>query len=224
MLWFSLGQPPGQYQQPTRPRTFEEELDNRLHSNLIIRPRPRRSQPSSHHSQNTPAVTTPAASTKGARPIDSNTAPIVTTAIASTVDEPHIQANATARSKQQEKKRILDDYQAKYGEPFNDAPPIVSRKKGKQKTNPSSERPWPRMRPELDKGYRVKDLNLYHVIAILLRESMASFLPFDFTNLRAVNKTFAEIIPKLIRWHSVDFSSLRQPRLNYEAQEVIDPH
>ena len=61
-------------------------------------------------------------------------------------------------------------------------------------------------------------------MAILLRECMASFLPFDFANLRAVNKTFAEVIPKLIRWHSVDFSSLRQPRLNYEAQEAIDPH
>ena len=37
-------------------------------------------------------------------------------------------------------------------------------------------------------------------------------------------KTFALMIPKIIRWLKIDFSLLREPRYNYEKQECIDPH
>jgi hypothetical protein len=80
------------------------------------------------------------------------------------------------------------------------------------------------MRPELGKGYRVEDVNIHHVIAIVLKEQFISFLPTDMAALHLVDKTFSEALPKIIRWRSIDFSSLREPRLDYETQVLIDPH
>ena len=39
-----------------------------------------------------------------------------------------------------------------------------------------------------------------------------------------MNKSFNELVPKIIRWSSLDFTSLREPRLNYKEQALIDPH
>jgi hypothetical protein len=39
-----------------------------------------------------------------------------------------------------------------------------------------------------------------------------------------VCKTFASMIPKIIRWLKIDFSLLCKPRYNYEKQERIAPH
>jgi len=38
-----------------------------------------------------------------------------------------------------------------------------------------------------------------------------------------VCKDFVSLIPKITRWLTVDFSSLCEPRYNYEQQEQIDP-
>ena len=46
----------------------------------------------------------------------------------------------------------------------------------------------------------------------------------DLHNLCLVCKTFASMIPKIIRWLKEDFSPLRKPRYNYKQQERIDPH
>ncbi len=37
-------------------------------------------------------------------------------------------------------------------------------------------------------------------------------------------KTFALMIPKIIRWLKIDFSLLWEPRYNYEKKKHIDPH
>jgi hypothetical protein len=77
----------------------------------------------------------------------------------------------------------------------------------------------------LDKAYCVEDLNIYHVmIAIIFKEHATTFTTNDVTAIHMVNKAFAEVIPKVMRWTSIDFSSLREPRLNYEAQTAIDNH
>jgi hypothetical protein len=39
-----------------------------------------------------------------------------------------------------------------------------------------------------------------------------------------VNKDFANIVPKVLHWLQVDFTSLHDPCLGYEQQDHIDPH
>jgi hypothetical protein len=43
-------------------------------------------------------------------------------------------------------------------------------------------------------------------------------------NIRLLNTDFAKMIPKLQQWLQIDFSLLREPRLNYKSQMQIDPH
>ena len=80
------------------------------------------------------------------------------------------------------------------------------------------------MKPELDKAYRVEDLNIYHDLAIVFKEHATSFKTKDLISLRSVSKIFAEVVPKIIRWSSIDFAPLCEPRLDYEAQTTIDNH
>ena len=80
------------------------------------------------------------------------------------------------------------------------------------------------MQPSLDKWYLVADLHLYNVITTVIKECRTSFSREDLASLRLVNKDFADIVPKVIRWLRVDFSALRNPRLGYEQQDHIDPH
>jgi hypothetical protein len=39
-----------------------------------------------------------------------------------------------------------------------------------------------------------------------------------------VNKDFANIVPKVLRWLQVDFTPLQDPCLGYEQQDHIDPY
>jgi hypothetical protein len=80
------------------------------------------------------------------------------------------------------------------------------------------------MRPSKDKYYRVETLELHCVIATLLKDFLQDFQLQDLHNLRLMCKTFALMIPMIIRWLKIDFSLLCKPRYNYEKQELIDPH
>ena len=51
-----------------------------------------------------------------------------------------------------------------------------------------------------------------------------SFSSEDLYNLCLVNKDFANIVPKVLCWLRVDFTSLCNPCLGYEQQDHIDPH
>ena len=134
---------------------------------------------------------------------------------ASTCIEPTIQLGT------KEKKSILDRYQAHHGSEYPDS--IVTKKKGKTSDdNFCLERS--RMRPSLDKWYRVEELYLYNIITTIIKECRASFSDQDLFNLRLVNKDFANIIPKACRWLRLDFTPLREPRYFYESQDHIDPH
>ena len=126
-------------QQPAPAITFEHELDNRLHSNLVIRARSRRTplHPKNtllapvgnvpHHIASEAISTASAISalTSASTPSYVDSAyqvPCVTTPLSS--------APLSKLAKQVEKKRILDDYQSQFGAPGEDATPIVSCKIG----------------------------------------------------------------------------------------------
>ena len=116
------------------------------------------------------------------------------------------------------KKRILEDYQDKFGKNSNDS--IVTRKKGKISDDISLD--CSQMRPSLNKWYPIGDLHLYNVITTIIKEGRVSFSKEDLSNLRLINKDYAAIIPKVIRWLQINFTPL--PQLGYENQECIDPH
>ena len=80
------------------------------------------------------------------------------------------------------------------------------------------------MRPSLDKWYRVADLLLYNIITAIIKECRVSFLKEDISNLRLVNKYFANIVPKVLHWLQVDFTPLQDPCLGYEQQDHINPY
>ncbi len=118
------------------------------------------------------------------------------------------------------KKRILTAYQEKVGLEYPEL--IVTRKKGKISDNTSLH--CTHMRPSLNKWYQVGDLHLYNVITTIIKECSVSFLSDDLSNLCLVNKDFANIVPKVLRWLQVDFTSLHDPCLGYKQQDHIDPH
>ncbi len=63
------------------------------------------------------------------------------------------------------------------------------------------------------------DLNLYNVITTKVSLS-SEYL----SNFCLVNKDFVNIVPKVLDWLQVDFTSLQDPRLGYEQQDHIKPH
>jgi hypothetical protein len=122
-----------------------------------------------------------------------------------------------------EKRRILDAYEKHFGLGYPNS--IVTTRKGKQVSTASDLQLLNKcMRPSKGKYYRVETLELQWVIATLLKDFRQDFQLQDLHNLRLVCKTFASMIPKIIRWLKIDSSLLRKPRYNYEKQECIDPH
>ncbi len=122
-----------------------------------------------------------------------------------------------------EKRRILEVYKKHFGSGYPDS--IVTTRKGLQVSTASDLQLLnKRMRPSKDKYYWVETLELYCVIATLFKDFQKDFQLQDLHNLRLVCKTFASMIPKIIRWLKIDFSLLCKPRYNYEKQECIDPH
>jgi hypothetical protein len=111
-------------------------------------------------------------------------------------------------------------YQDKFGSEYPEL--IVTRKKG-QISNDTSLHPAC-MRPSLDKWYRVRDLHLYNVITTIIKECRVSFSKEDISNLCLVNKDFANIVPKVLCWLQVNFTSLQDPRMGYEQQDHINPY
>jgi hypothetical protein len=123
-----------------------------------------------------------------------------------------------------EKRHILGAYEEQFGSGYPDS--ITTTKKGKQVSYAASDSQLlnKRMRPSKGKYYRVETLELHCVIATLLKDFRQDFQLQDLHNLRLVCKTFASMIPKIIRWLKIDFSLLCKPRYNYEKQERIDPY
>ncbi len=115
----------------------------------------------------------------------------------------------------QEKKCILTVYQEKIGSRYPES--IITRKKGNISNNTSLHHA--RMRPSLDKWYQVGDLHLYNVITTIIKECRVSFSMEDISNLHLVNKDFANILSKVLRWLHINFTPLQDPCLGYEQQD-----
>jgi len=127
---------------------------------------------------------------------------------------------ATIVSGTREKRRILEAYETKFGTGYPDS--IITRKKGKLIDTTLLSPPHSRtrrMRPSKDKFYWVDILELHSVITTIIKEFRVEFTMQDIRNLCLVCKDFASLVPKITRWLTVDFSSLREPRYNYEQQE-----
>ncbi len=108
-----------------------------------------------------------------------------------------------------ERKRILTDYQEQFGSEYPEF--IVTRKKGKISNDTSLHHT--RMRPSLDNWYQVRDLHLYTVITTIIKECRVIFTKENPSNLCLVNKDFANIAPRVLRWLRVDFTPLQDPCL-----------
>ncbi len=78
------------------------------------------------------------------------------------------------------------------------------------------------MKPSTNKYYRIKELMIYNVIAIVIQEYVASSKN-DLLNICLLNTNFAKMIPKLQQWLQIDLSLLREPRLNYEVKCRLIP-
>ncbi len=93
-------------------------------------------------------------------------------------------------------------YQEKFGSEYPES--IVTRTKGKISNDTSLH--CARMRPSLNKWYQVGDLHLYNVITTIIKECRVSFSNKDISNLCLVNKDFANIVLKVLRWLRVNFT------------------
>ncbi len=85
-------------------------------------------------------------------------------------------------------------------------------KKGKH-INTTSDLPNVCMRPSKDKYYQVDTLELHCIITTLPKGFQQEFTMEDLHNLCLMCKTFASMIPKIIRWLKVDFSQLCKPSI-----------
>ncbi len=75
------------------------------------------------------------------------------------------------------------------------------------------------MKPSTNKYYRVKELTIYNVITIVIRDN-AAFSKNQLSNIRLLNTNFVKVIPKLQQFLQIDFSSLHEPQLNLKKSNA----
>ena len=78
-----------------------------------------------------------------------------------------------------------------------------------------------KMKPSRDHYYRVKDLRLDNVLVFIVKSYELYLSGADLINLKCINKSFRTMIDDVLRLRPLDFSSLKQPRLNYADQTTI---
>ena len=190
--------------------SFEQVLINKLHSSLVIPSIVSKKQPIISGPSKSSTVIFSSKSTPPDHVTELQYGALLcgieaksSSTSASTCIEPIIQLGT------KEKKHILDGYQAHFGSKYPDS--IVTKKKGKTSDDILCPK-RSRMRPSLDKWYRVEELYLYNVITTIIKECRASLSDQDLFNLRLVNKDFANIVPKTCRWLRMDFTPLQEPR------------
>jgi hypothetical protein len=113
---------------------------------------------------------------------------------------------------------------SKFGSGYQES--IITKKKGKHNHNEplqslASFRQG--MKPSTNMYYQVKELMTYNVVTIVIQK-YAAFSKNELLNICLLNTNFTKMIPKLQRWLQIDFSMLRELRLNYKCQMQIDPH
>ena len=113
---------------------------------------------------------------------------------------------------------ILREYEEEFGGDTQKS--IITRKKGKHCHKKNTLTPT-RMSPSIRKYYRVKELTLYNVITLVIKEHLSSFTSTDLSNLSSINRDFSTMIPKTIHWLQLDFLTLCKHRYNYKIQAEI---
>jgi hypothetical protein len=195
-------------------KSFEQVLSNKLHSTLVI-------QPTTSKKISTalllstlakPAEPLHQLSLTYASDVNSKIFTLLHARDSVTASHDMLSNNSIIVKGTCEKKRILMAYQEIFGSEYPES--IVTRKKGKISNGTSLHRA--RMRPSLDKWYRVGDLHLYNLITTIIKECRVSFSKEDISNLCLVNNDFANIVPKVLRWLRVNFTPLQDPRLGYK--------
>jgi hypothetical protein len=78
-----------------------------------------------------------------------------------------------------------------------------------------------KMKPSSSLYYRVRDLHLDNVMIFLVKSYELYFTESELVNLKCVNKMYCKMIDNVLQLQSVDFLSLKQPRLKYADQAVI---
>ena len=114
-----------------------------------------------------------------------------------------------------EKRSILEAYESAFNP--DPASSIVAKKKGKTDDTSKS---LVRMKISGNRYYRVDELTLYNVVAPLI---VSGYLDQQqVARLSMTCKFLKSTIPKVLYWSTLDFSSLREPRLDYNNQTTID--
>jgi hypothetical protein len=102
-----------------------------------------------------------------------------------------------------QKPRILQEYEEKSGTDYSDS--IITKKKGKH-CSIDPDRKFVRMKPSINKYYRVEELTIYNVITTVIKEFRVSLNSADLISLSCANKDFLIMIKNTIRWLRINFS------------------
>lgn len=234
--------------------TFEQSLNMSLHSKLIVKAKPSKRPlltDSAATAAPFDSIGTPVRPTKKPATLPPPTSPKLTQLLSSPAAAVAVVASQSMkRINPKEKWQILDAYEDRFRDDPNVS--VVTKRKGKKRKRFLAEeeassvvvgieddvidddddddddgrcyRSDKRMRPSLDKYYRVDDLSLHHVIATVLKEQRASFSRIDIAHLASVDRTCRKAVPLIQRWLDIDFTPLNQPRYDYEQQLSIDPN
>jgi hypothetical protein len=214
---------PPQVMRPSLPNEtlFEQGLSNKLHNSLVIK---NKSKPKQSIKQPTGAITSTTCAFQVALSIKKAAQPPAQSHSCAAVLPTPISDVSSSVSSTREKKRILEEYASKFGSGHQES--IITKKKGKLDIKEPlhfATSSWKGMMPSSDKYYRVKELAIYNVITIVIREYTA-FSKNELSSIRLINTDFSRMIPKLKRWLQMDFSTLFKPRLNYKSQTQINSH
>ncbi len=205
------------------PVSFEQVLSNKLHSTLVIQPIASKKVSTALLLSKLakPTETLHQPSLSDASDVNSKIATLLHSS--NSVTAIHIMSSNNSiivRQGTHKKKRILTAYQEKFVSKYPEL--IVTKKKGKTSDDKSLHRAH--MRPSLNKWYQVGDLHLYNLITTMIKGCRVIFSSEDLSNLCLVNKDFANIVPKVLHWLQVDFTSLQDLCLGYQQQDHINPH
>jgi hypothetical protein len=195
------------------PVSFEQVLSNKLHSTLVIQPIASKKVSTASLLSKLAKPTEPLhqSSHTDASDVKFKKVTLLHTSNSVTASHDMSSNNSIIVQGTREKKRILMDYQEKFGSEYPEL--IVTRKKGKISDHTSLLHAC--MRPSLDKWYQVGDLHLYNAITTIIKECRVMFSKEDLSNLCLVNKDFANIVPKVLCWLRVNFTPLQDPCLGY---------
>jgi hypothetical protein len=126
-----------------------------------------------------------------------------------------------------DKNSTIHEYENSFFRELGISTPVASFRKGEPTRVPTS---YPTiaqlvcdctMKPSLDHQYQVDNRSLQNIIVILIKD-VNSYLPMkEIMCLRILNKLYNKVILDVFKLRTLDFSILREPRLDYANQESI---